>query len=246
MFCWSRPPGCEAIHPPASASATALQEFYLNSGALFYVLHRDQDSAEALSHAEALYAGDPNVHLLKGLLFERQQQFAEAEQEYRTSLAINENGGVWYSLGRLYGNEGRNAEALQALERAAGLSLQPFNIYMTMGKLQLVMNQPEQALVSFAKAEETSPYRNGGESLAPEVYAELAEARSEAHRRLNHWSEAIAFQQEAIRRTPLVARRWDRLARLYEASGQTKLADEVRQRMLQLQGSGNTSPEVNK
>jgi tetratricopeptide (TPR) repeat protein len=236
----------QTIHPPASASATALHEFYVNSGALFLVLHRDQDSAEALSHAEALYAGDPNVHLLKGLLFEQKQQFAEAEQEYRTSLAINENGGVWYSLGRLYGNEGRNAEALQALERAAGLSLQPFNIYMTMGKLQLVMNQPEQALMSFAKAEETSPYRNGGESLAPEVYAELAEARSEAHRRLNHWSEAIAFQQEAIQRTPLVARRWDRLARLYEASGQTKLADEVRQRMLQMQSSGNANSGMNK
>ena len=167
-------------------------------------------------------------------------------QEYRTSLAINENGGVWYSLGRLYGSEGRNAEALQALERAAGLSLQPFTTYMTIGKLQLAMNQPEQALVSCAKAEETSPYRNGGESLAPEVYAELAEARSEAHRRLNHWSEAIAFQQEAIQRTPSVARRWDRLARLYEANGQTKLADEVRQRMLQMQGSENPSSTVNK
>jgi len=229
----------QAVRPPVSASAGALQEFYLNSGELFYVLHRDQDSAEALSHAETLYGGDPNVHLLKGLLFERQQQFGEAEQEYRTSLAINENGGVWYSLGRLYGNEGRNAEALQALEHAAGLSLQPFNIYMTMGKLQLVINQPEQALASFAKAEETSPYRNGGESLAPEVYAELAEGRSEAHRRLGNWNEAISFQQEAIQRTPSVARRWDRLARLYEASGQMKLADEVRQHMLQLQGSEN-------
>ena len=159
----------QAINPPASASPAALHEFYFNSGALFYLLHRDQDSMQALSHAEVLYPGDPNVHLLKGLLLERQQQFAEAEQEYRTSLAINENGGVWYSLGRLYGNEGRNTEALQALKRAAGLSLQPFNIYMTLGKLQIALNQPEQALASFAKAEETSSYRNGGESLAPEV-----------------------------------------------------------------------------
>ncbi len=236
----------QAINPPASASRSALHEFYLNSGALFFVLHRDQDSVEALSHAAALNPGDPDVHLLNGLVFERRGQFAAAEGEYRASLAINENGGVWYTLGRLYGNEGRNAEALHALERAAGLSLQPFNIYMTMGKLQLVMNQPEQALGSFAKAEETSPYRDGAESLAPEVYAELAEARSEAQRLLNHWSEAIAFQQDAIQRTPWVSRRWDRLARLYEASGQMKQAAEVRQRMLALQGSENRSPETNK
>lgn len=236
----------QAINPPASASRSALHEFYVNSGALFFVLHRDQDSAEALSHAEALYPGDPNVHLLNGLLFERQQQFAKAEQEYRASLAINENGGVWYSLGRLYGNEGRNAEALQALERAAGLSLQPFNIYMTMGKLQLVLNRPEDALTSFEKAEKSSPYRDGAESLAPEVYAQLAEGRSEAHRLLAHWNEAIAFQQEAIRRTPQVQRRWDRLARLYEASGQLKLADETRQQMLQLQGSQNPNSTLSK
>ena len=90
---------------------------------------------------------------------------------------------------------------------------------------------------SFDKAEKSSPYRNGAESLAPEVYAELAEGRSEANRLLAHWNEAIAFQQEAIQRTPQVQRRWDRLARLYEASGQPKLADEVRQQMLQLQES---------
>jgi tetratricopeptide (TPR) repeat protein len=132
------------------------------------------------------------------------------------------------------------------LEHAAGLALQPFNIYMTVGKLQIALNHPEDALRSFDKAEKSSPYRNGAESLAPEVYAELAEGRSEAHRLLSHWNEAIAFQQEAIQRTPQVQRRWDRLARLYEATGQIKLADEVRQRMLQLKGSENPNSTVNK
>ena len=52
-------------------------------------------------------------------------------------------------LASLYGNEGRNDSGSQALERAAGLALQPFNIYMTMGKLQLVLNHPEDALAVF-------------------------------------------------------------------------------------------------
>jgi tetratricopeptide (TPR) repeat protein len=225
----------QALTPPVSASRSALHDFYLNSGELFFILHRDHDAEQSLDHADALYRDDPNVHLLKALLFERRQQYAEAEREFRASLAINENGGVWYSLASLYGNQGRNTAALQALEHAAGLALQPFNIYMTMGKLQIALNHPGDALVSFDKAEKSSPYRNGAESLAPEIYAELAEGRSEAHRLLAHWHEAIAFQQEAIQRTPRVQRRWDRLARLYEASGQTKLADEVRQQMLHLQ-----------
>ena len=136
----------QLLVPPASASRSALHDFYLNSGELFFILHRDRDAEVSLSRADALYRDDPNVHLLKGLLFERQQQYAEAEQELRASLAINENGGVWYSLASLYGSQGRNAAALQALERAAVLSLQPFNIYMTAGKLQIALNHPEDAL----------------------------------------------------------------------------------------------------
>jgi tetratricopeptide (TPR) repeat protein len=235
----------QALTPPTSASRSALHDFYLNSGELFFALHRDRDAEDSLSHADVLYRDDPNVHLLNGLLYQRQQRYAEAEQELRASLAINENGGVWASLASVYGSEGRNEAALQALQHAAGLALQPFTIYMTMGKLQLALNHPEDALACFEKAEKCSPYRGGAESLAPEVYAELAEGRSEAHRLLAHWNEAIAFQQEAIQRTPLVQRRYDRLARLYEASGQIKLATEVRQRMLELE-SVNSSPPVNK
>jgi tetratricopeptide (TPR) repeat protein len=236
----------QALTPPASSSRSALHEFYLNSGELFFVLHRDGDSEDSLGRADALYRDDPNVHLLKGLLLDRRQQYAEAEQELRVSLAINENGGVWSSLASVYGKEGRNEAALEALQNAAGLALQPFSIYMTMGKLQIALNHPEDALASFDKAEKSSPYRDGAESLAPEVYAELAEGRSEANRLLAHWNEAIAFQQEAIQKTPGVQRRWDRLARLYEATGQTKMAEEVRQQMLQSRELENPNSTVSK
>jgi len=93
----------QALAPPASASRSALHDFYLNSGELFFILHRDGDAEESLGRGDALDRGDPNVHLLKGLLFERRQQYAEAERELRASLAINENGGVWHSLASVYG-----------------------------------------------------------------------------------------------------------------------------------------------
>ena len=236
----------QALNPPADVSRSALREFYVNSGELFFVLHRDVDSEESLGRADAVYRNDPNVHLLKGLLLDRREQYAEAEQELRASLAINENGGVWSSLASVYGKEGRNEAALQALHHAAGLALQPFNIYMTMGKLQVAMSHPADALASFDKAEKSSPYRDGAESLSPEVYAELAEGRSEAYRLLGQWNEAIAFQQEAIQKTPGVQRRWDRLARLYEATGQVKLADGVRQQMLEMQEGEKPNSTVSK
>jgi tetratricopeptide (TPR) repeat protein len=234
------------LDPSPSQSRSKLHEFYLDSGSLFYALHRDEDAEKALLAADELYPFDPNVHLLMALLFERREQYAQAEREYLTSLAINENGGTWYSLSRLYGRVGRNEEALQALKRAAGLSIQPFTTYMTMGKLQVLLNRPEQALDSFDKAEKTSPYRGGAESLQPEFYADLAEGRSEAYRRLSRWNQAIGFQQEAVQIAPNDVRRWDRLARLYEATGQATQASEVRERMIGLQDRESAAPEADK
>jgi tetratricopeptide (TPR) repeat protein len=220
----------QQLTPPAAASRGALYDFYLDSGALFFELQRFQESEESLRRASALYPEDPNAHLLLASLFQREQRYREAEREYRASLALNQNSGALYSLGLLYANEGRNIEAVEAIERAAKESTEPLDMYMTLGKLQIALNHPEQALAAFAEAEKHSPFGNGGESLAPELYAEIAEGNSEAQRLLGHWPEAISFQQDATRRTPLVVRRWDRLAALYEATGQRQLAAEARQR----------------
>jgi tetratricopeptide (TPR) repeat protein len=225
----------QPLAPPAAASRPVLYDFYLNSGALLFELQRDRESERSLRSASALYPESPSVHLLLASLFQRERRYAEAEREYRASIALNENGGALYSLGCLYANEGRNLEAVEAIERAARESTKPLDMYMTLGRLQIALNHPDQALAAFAEAEKHSPFRSGGESLAPELYAEIAEGNSEAHWLLGHWTEAIAFQQEATRRTPLVVSRWNRLAELYEATGQMQFAAEARQRAAELQ-----------
>ena len=228
---------------PDSASRSSLRDFYLSSAELFFALHRDRDSEQSLVHVDALDRSDPNLHLLKGLLLERREQYAQAETEFRASLAIVDNSGVLYYLSRVCAKQGHSVEAVQALESAAALAMQPFDIYMTMGRIQIALNHPEQALVVFAKAEKSSPYR-GAESQAPEIYAEIAEGRSQAYQLLSRWNEAIAFQRDSTEITPDVPQRWNRLAQLYEATEQTKLAAEAREHMLQLQdhAAGIESP----
>jgi tetratricopeptide (TPR) repeat protein len=225
----------QPLAPPAAASRPVLYDFSLNSGALFFELQRDRESERSLRNASALYPESPSVHLLLASLFQRERRYSEAEREYRASIALNENGGALYSLGRLYASEGRNVEAVEAIERAARESTKPLDMYMMLGKLQIALNHPKQALAAFADAEKNSPFRKGGESLAPELYAEIAEGNSEAHRLLGQWPEAIAFQQEATRITPLVGSRWIRLADLYEANGQMQFAAEARQHAAELQ-----------
>jgi len=109
----------QALAPPASASRSALHDFYLNSGELFFILHRDGDAEESLGRGDALDRGDPNVHLLKGLLFERRSNTRKPSRSCvhrsrstkRRSLALSRF---------CFGSEGRNAAALDALEHAAG------------------------------------------------------------------------------------------------------------------------------
>jgi len=225
----------QKLDPSTSTSRPQLYDFYLNSGVVFLELRRDREAEEALRQASALFPEDPNTHLLLASLFQRNQRFNESEQEYDASLARNENSGALYSLGLLYAAEGRYPAAVGTIERAANESTDPFDQYMTLGKLQLALNHPEKALAAFSSAKRNSPFRNGGESLAPELYAEIAEESSEAERLMGHWTEAITCQQEATQQTPMAVSRWKRLADLYEAAGQMRAATDARQHAAKLQ-----------
>ena len=223
--------------PSRGASRSAEYDFYLDSGALLFALHRDQEAEAMLQRAAALYPEDPNAPLLLGYLFERQGRLPEAEAQYLASMRRDESSGTLYALGRLYAKQRRPTEAVLAMEKAAEYSVDPLEMYMSLAQFQLILHHPEQALVAFDKAAKSSPYRDGGESLAPELYAKIAEGRSEANRLLGRWVEAISFQKEATERTPQVANRWERLAFLYQATGQPQLATEARQQAMRLESS---------
>jgi tetratricopeptide (TPR) repeat protein len=234
--------GSQSLTPPATTSRPQLYDFYLNSGGLFFSLHRDQEAEQSLKRASELYPEDPNAHLMLAGLYQRQRRRQAAEAEYLTSLALNENSGAWYSLGQLRATQGRYSEAVQAIERAAAMSTESLDLYMVLSRLELDQGHPQKALEMLSNAEKNSPFRDGGEAVAPELYAQIAEGRSEAHRMLGHWTEAVAYQSEAVRLTPWMSRRWSRLAQLYEATGQSALAMEAQQKAAKLAAQTSLEP----
>jgi tetratricopeptide (TPR) repeat protein len=159
----------------------------------------------------------------------------QAEQEYLAALALNENSGARSALAGLYAGEGRLPEAAAALEKAAAMSPQPTDLYLQLAEIELAQRLPTQALASYARAENASPFRNGGESLAPGLYAQIAEGRAEACRQMGETNEAILYQLRSAQLTPGNARRWNRLAEMYEAAGQSTLGGQARQRAAQAQ-----------
>lgn len=225
----------QPIEPPTVKSRAVLFNFYSNAAGVYYILGRDSEAIDALDRAESLFPADPNVHLTRAQLFQSQGRWDDAEREYHAALARKQTDAAWYALGRMYGGQRRYAEAETAFDRAAQLSPYPHNAYKSLAQVELALQQPRRALDDFALAEKYAPYRHGGEELAAEFYAQLAEGRAEAWRRLTDLTRAIDFQRQALRWTPGAASRWSKLADLYTQAGQGQLAEQARRRSQELQ-----------
>ena len=229
------------LPPPANESKIALHDYYSNAAGMLCVLRRDAEAEDALSRAFAAYPQDPHTHFLLARLYQRQGRIDAAEKEYQRGLAIKDDDGAWFELGRILAAQGRMAEAQQAVQRAIRLSSQPLVLYLTLARLQLASNQPQQALESLQAAERNSPFR-GGESVAPELYAEIAEGRAAAYAGMGDLPAAAEQQQRAVKLTPSVAARWSRLADYLQGSGQLQAAAEAREKAQELTAPASNNP----
>src|SRR5258708_3756598 len=92
------------------------------------------------------------------------------------------------------------------------------------------MNQPQAALEAFDKADASSPFREGGESLGATFNSLIATGRAKAWYQLGDVAKAVSFQEEAVKLAPDDARLWLGLADLYQAQGRTAEAGQARLR----------------
>ena len=114
---------------------------------------------------------------------------------------------------------------------AAQLTLSPVREYLLLGYIDLVLHQPEPALLDFSKSEKAIlGHWQGRQNVDPEFYAEIAEGRAQAYLASGEQQRAIESQLEAIRRTPEVVSRWQALASIYDAAGRQDLAEQARQK----------------
>lgn len=221
------------IPPPASDPASAqgraeLYNFYANAASIYYVLGRDNDAADAISHAQNLFTGEPGLFMLTGQLAQVNGRFAEAEGEYRRSLRIRPTDNGWYLLARLYIEQKNYAEAAVAVQHSADLAVLPAERYRLLGNLELEMKKPADALPAFDHAERF------GRKMAPlasypAFRAKISEGRGRAYLALHDVTKAAAFAEESTRLAPQ-PQRWSLLADCYAAQGRSAEAEQARSR----------------
>jgi tetratricopeptide (TPR) repeat protein len=234
---------CRTAHlsPPTLAIGNSLRakgegfNFLMNASSIFFLLERDSEAWATIEEAEMLFPGLASVHLIKGQFLAAENHSAEAEAEYVQALRLDPCDECWHALARLYASEHRYREAEHALQQAATMSLVPYERVRSLGQLYLLMNEPQAALASFARAESISPYHGDAADQGRQFRALLAEGRARAYRQLNEMDRAVAEQETAVRLGPENGGRWIALADLYQAQGQTEKAARTREKAEALQ-----------
>jgi tetratricopeptide (TPR) repeat protein len=172
--------------------------YYLNSAAILIVLGRSPEAQRQLELAERIFSESSSLHYLKGLALVYNGFPADAEREFRTSLRLDPADRTFQALALLYRQQGRYVEAAALLDRAVENSIQPYQLFLTRGYVQLEMGAPDQALLSFDQAEKGSPFVGEALPLGTEFNSRLAEGRENAWSRLADFYDARGLQTEAL------------------------------------------------
>jgi tetratricopeptide (TPR) repeat protein len=218
---------CEMAHftPPSSAIGNSWRaraerfNFLMNTASIYYLLSRDADAYSALQEAAQLFPDNSNLHLVTAQLLHSNNRLAEAEQEYLRAIRTQPSDAAWFALARLYNTQNRYPDAAHCINEAIAYSQVPYDRFRSLGHVYLSMNQPQDALAAYDRADRTSPFRTDTTELGKTFNARLAEDRARAFRALNDLSHAVAQQELAVSLIPGDAAAWLAMAELYEAQG---------------------------
>lgn len=211
---------------PEGTKADAFNAF-ANTGGVLYSLERYPEALVQLDRAQSIFGENASVHLLRALVLQQMGQVAEAETEFRTSLALEPNDEAWFDLGLFYMTQKRYADAAEIFRRSAESSSRPHEMWMMLGQAYVQSRQPQPALEAFDKAVKSSPF-GGDDSLGASFSSLVAAGRASAWYQLGDLSQSVSFQEEAVRLAPGDAALWRGLADLYDVQGRTTKAAEAR------------------
>ena len=124
--------------------------------------------------------------------------------------------------------EKRYADAAEIFQDSAESSARPHEMWMMQGQALLQMHQPESALTALEKAEAANPFGESSEALGATFNSMIATGRAKACYQLGQLSQAVSFQEDAVRLAPGNPKLWLGLADLYQEQGRSEDAAKAR------------------
>jgi tetratricopeptide (TPR) repeat protein len=221
-------PSPAAVQPVSARQEVALFNYYANAGGVLYSLERYPEALADLDRAQSISQDNTSVHLFRALVLQQLGRAAEAETEFRTSLALEPTEEGWFDFGLFYMTQRRYGEAADIFRRSAETSSRPHELWMMLGQAYVQSRQPEAALGAFDKAAEASPFRESDGSIGARFNSLIAAGRANAWYQLGDIAQAVNFQEEAVKLAPEDPALWQGLADVYEVQGRATKAAEAR------------------
>ncbi len=119
---------------------------------------KPDDAIEAYHQAAALQPKDPEPHLSAGLLLEKQNKFAEAEQEYKQALGVDPASlDAVTGLANIYMRGRRFPEAATELRKMVAAHPQEASLHVQLGRVLAAEERNDEAIAELEAAAEITP-----------------------------------------------------------------------------------------
>jgi tetratricopeptide (TPR) repeat protein len=119
---------------------------------------KPDEAVAAFKEAAALQPKDPEPHLAAGLLLERANHFADAEQEYKLALAIDPNSGdALTGLANIYMRGNRFSDAGEALRKLVALHPNDPGAHLQLGRVLAAEGKNEDAIAELEATAKLAP-----------------------------------------------------------------------------------------
>jgi tetratricopeptide (TPR) repeat protein len=222
---------------PSQGNSTEAFNHWANAAAVLQALGRSAEAFNATDRALVIFPDSAFVHFLRGNLFDQARNLDGAEQDYRTSIALEPNGTAWSTLAALYHRAGRFADEIHALELASQLLPYPAPELLALGYAEIAVRRPDKALQAFDQAvARLSPQPGaGGDDI---FFANVAHGRAIAWIAQEDVRRAISFAEETVRLRPERAADWLMLADLYNREQRFEDSKRARERAEALTRAG--------
>ena len=117
-----------------------------------------EEAADAYQHAAGLHPRDPEPHLAAGLLFEKQNKFADAEQEYKLAMAADPaSSDAVTALANLYMRGHRFGQAEEMLRKLLAAHPEDPGAHMQLGRMLAADGQHDAAIAELQTALKLAP-----------------------------------------------------------------------------------------
>ncbi len=174
---------------------------WANAASIMAALGRNSEALAAADRAAQVDPGSSFVPWLRGNVYSAMDLRSEAEREYLQAISLDPHESLlWFSIAKLYKQDGRISDAIYAQRRAIDLATVPeASQLLELARLYLGDQQPKAAVAALDKAVHEAPPDLLGVSGTNGFRYQVAMTRANAWRALGDTKRAASFEEEAVR-----------------------------------------------